>query len=116
MPGDIVLMKLDPFQGKRKVKDRWSEGEYVVIHQVANDVLAYEVRDDGGNVKVTHCNRLFLVGPTKEDATPLEGSESVSDEGATQSTSAEFTPLEWNSEMPESDDQALTWHLTSLGG
>ena len=25
MPGDVVLMKLDAFQGKRKVKDRWSE-------------------------------------------------------------------------------------------
>ena len=74
MPGDIVLMKLDAFQGKRKAKDRWSEAEYVVICQVANDIPAYEVRDDGGNVKVTHCNRLFLVS-AKEDAMPLGGSE-----------------------------------------
>ena len=29
------------------MKDRWSEAEYVVIHQVANDIPAYEVRDDG---------------------------------------------------------------------
>ena len=34
MPGDIVLMKLNAFQGKRKVKDPWSEVEYVVVHQV----------------------------------------------------------------------------------
>ena len=40
MPGDIVLMKLDMFQGKRKVKDRWSEVEYVVTRQVANDMPA----------------------------------------------------------------------------
>ena len=114
MPGDVVLMKLDAFQGKRKVKDRWSEAEYVVICQVTNDIPVYKVRDDGGNVKVTHCNRLFLVAPTKEDATPLGGSKSISDEGTTRPTLAELTPLEWNSEMPESDvDEVLTQHLTS---
>ena len=32
MPGDIILMKLDAFQGKRKVKDQWSEAEYMVTH------------------------------------------------------------------------------------
>ena len=69
MPGD-VLMKSTMFQGERKVKDRWSEAEYVVIHQITNDIPAYEVRDDSGNVKVTHCNRLFLVVPAKENATP----------------------------------------------
>ena len=63
MLGDVVLMKLDVFQGKRKVKDRWSEVEYVVTCQVTNDVPAYKVRHDSGNVKVTHCNRLFLVHP-----------------------------------------------------
>ena len=73
MLGDIILMKLDVFQGKRKVKDRWSEVEYVVTCQVANDMPVYEVRDDGGNVKVTHHNRLFLVAPTRDLATPLGG-------------------------------------------
>ena len=43
MPGDIVLMKLDAFQGKRKVKDQWSEAEYVFVCQVADDVPAYEM-------------------------------------------------------------------------
>ena len=43
MPGDIVLMKLDAFQGKRKVKDWWSEAEYVVVCKVADDVPTYEV-------------------------------------------------------------------------
>ena len=76
MPGDVILMKLDALQGKRKVKNRWSEAEYVVICQVTNDVPVYKVRDDSGNVKVTHCNRLFLVAPTRDDAMPLGGSES----------------------------------------
>ena len=82
MLGDVVLMKLDAFLWKRKVKDRWSEAEYMVVHQVADDVPTYEVRDDSWNVEVTHRNRLFLVVPAKEDAMPLVGSESVSDEGA----------------------------------
>ena len=43
MPGDLVLMKLDAFQGKRKVKDRWSEAEYVVVCQVADVVPMYKV-------------------------------------------------------------------------
>ena len=76
--GDIVLMKLDAFQGKRKVKDRWSEVEYVVTCQVASDVPAYKVKDDGGNIKVTHWNRLFLVASTRDTATPLGGRKSVS--------------------------------------
>ena len=34
--------------------------------------------------------------------------------GATQSTLAELTPLEWKGEMSESDvEGALTWHPTS---
>ena len=91
MPDNIVLMKLDAFQGKRKVKDQWSEAEYLVAHQVTDDVPAYEVRDDGENVKVIHCNQFFLVTTPRGDATPLGGSESTSEEGATQSTLMEST-------------------------
>ena len=44
----------------------------------------------------------------------MGGSESVLDEGTTRSALAELTPLEWNSEMPESDvNEALTLCLTS---
>ena len=60
MPGDIILMKLDTFQGKRKVKDRWSEVEYVVTHQVISDMPAYEVKDDGGNIKVAQAQQQAL--------------------------------------------------------
>ena len=45
---------------------------------------------------------------------PLGGSQSISNEGTTQSTLMELTSLEWNTETPESDvDEVLTWHLTS---
>ena len=69
----------------------------------------YKVRDYGRNIKVTHCNRLFLVAPAKEDAMPLAGSQSISDEGTAWSALAEPTALEWESEV----DEALTRRLTS---
>ena len=114
MPGDIILMKLDAFQGKRKAKDRWSEVEYVVTCQVANDVPTYEVKDDGRNVKVAHHNRLFLVAPTGDAATPLWGSESISYVGTAWSALVELTPLECGGEMSESEvEGVLTQYPTS---
>ena len=86
----------------------------MVVCQVTDDVPIYEVRDYGRNVKVAHHNRLFLVAPAKEDSTPLGGSKSISDEGATCSALVELTPLEWKSEIPESEvEEVLTRHLTS---
>ena len=56
VPGDMVLMKNDVYQGKQKVKDRWSETEYVVVRQVADGIPAYEVKNEAGNVKTVHHN------------------------------------------------------------
>ena len=56
VPGNMVLMKNDAYQGKRKVKDWWSETEYVVVRQVTDGVPMYEVKDEAGNVKTVHCN------------------------------------------------------------
>ena len=56
VPGDMVLMKNDVYQGKREVKDWWSETEYVVVRQVADGIPAYEVKDEAGNVKTVHRN------------------------------------------------------------
>ena len=113
MPGDIVLMKLDAFQGKRKVKDQSSEAEYVVVCQVTDDIPAYEVQDNGGNVKVVHHCQLFLVA-TPRGSESLGGSESASEKGTNQSALAELTQLEWESEAPESEvDEALTQCLAS---
>ena len=90
------------FREKRKAKDRWSKIEYVVVCQVANDMPAYEVKDDGGNVKVIHHNRLFLVAPTRETATLLGGGESISYVGTAQSALVELTSLECEGQMSES--------------
>ena len=69
--GDVVLMKNDVYQGKWKVKDWWSETEYVVVHQVTDGVPAYEVKDEVGNVKTIHHNWLFLVATPIEAIMPL---------------------------------------------
>ena len=101
VPGDIVLMKNDVYQGKQKVKDQWSETEYVVVCQVTDGVPAYEVKDVTGNVKTTHCNWLFLVATPKKAIMPLEAGASISEENV-RSTHVEHTLLEVEDDSPES--------------
>ena len=101
VPGDVVLMKNDMYQGKQKVKDQWSEAEYVVVSQVADGVPAYEVKDEAGNVKTIHCNRLFLVAIPMEAIMPLGAGASISEENITQSTLAEHTSFGVESNSPE---------------
>ena len=101
VPGNVVLMKNDAFQGKRKVKDQWSETEYVVVCQVADGIPAYEVKDEVGSIKTVHCNRLFLVATPKEAVMPLGAGASISEEDVVQSTWVEHTFLEVESNSPE---------------
>ena len=119
VPGDVVLMKNDAFQRKQKVKDRWSETEYVVVHQVADGVPPYEVKDEVGSMKTVHHNQLFLVATLKEAVTPLGAGASISKEDV-RSTQVEHTLLEVESNLPEgSMDGADTLSPTSrvlLGG
>ena len=44
-PGDLVLVKADAFQGKRKIKDRWEDKPHEVVHQIVTDIPSYEVKD-----------------------------------------------------------------------
>ena len=113
VPGDVVQLKSDTFQGKRKVKDRWSDSEYVVVLQVT-EMPMYEVKDDSGNVKVIHHNRLFLMATVSSGVTPLGASESLPEENVTRSRLVELTPLVWENEVPESNlDEATTLCLAS---
>ena len=101
VPGDVVLMKNDAFQGKQKVKDWWSETEYVVVRQITDGMPAYKVKDEAGNVKTIHCNRLFLVATSKETIMPLGAGTSISEENVVWSTQMEHTLLEVESDSPE---------------
>ena len=70
-PGDVVMVRTDRFVGKRKVKDRWEEGGYVVVSQL-EDWPVYKVRCPPSgrrrnpSYKFLHRNRLLLMSP--EDA------------------------------------------------
>ena len=107
-------MKNDAYQGKRKVKDWWSETEYMVVHQVADGVPAYEVKDEAGNVKTVQCNRLFLVATPTEAIMPFGAGVSISEENVVWSTRAEHTSSGVESDLPEgSVDGADTLSPTS---
>ena len=107
-------MKNDAYQGKWKVKDQWSETEYVLVHQVADGVPAYEVKDEAGNIKTVHHNWLFLVATPVEAVMPLGAGTSISEENIVLSTRAEHTSLGVENNSPEgSMDEADTLSPTS---
>ena len=55
-PGNLVLVKADAFQGKRKIKDRWEDEPHEVVHQIMTDIPSYEVMDQCGQSCILHCN------------------------------------------------------------
>ena len=54
-------MKADGFKGKRKIKDRWEEDTWEVVHQITTDVPSYKVMDQHGKSRILHQNQLLLV-------------------------------------------------------
>ena len=75
-PGDVVMVRTDGFVGKRKVKDCWEDGGFIVESQL-EDWPVYKVKcptsDDRQKPKywILHRNRLLLV--TDEDASSIPG-------------------------------------------
>ena len=69
-PGDVVMVRTDGFVGKRKVKDWWEDGGFIVESQLG-DWPVYKVRCLTADTKhkptyrILHRNRLLLV--TNED-------------------------------------------------
>ena len=55
-PGDLVLAKADAWKGKRKIKDRWEEETWEVVHQIMADIPSYEVMNQHGWSQVLHQN------------------------------------------------------------
>ena len=68
-PGDLVLVKANAFQGKRKIKDRWEDKPHEVVHQIMTDIPLYKVMDQHGQSHVLHHKRLPLI--TSEADIPL---------------------------------------------
>ena len=75
-PGDVVMVCTDGFVGKRKVKDRWEDGGFIVESQL-EDWPVYKVKcptsDDRQKPKywILHRNRLLLV--TDGEASSIPG-------------------------------------------
>ena len=53
-PGDLVLVKVDAFKGKRKIKDRWEEETWEVVHQIMTDIPSYKVMNQHRRSQVLH--------------------------------------------------------------
>ena len=60
-PGDLVLVKVDAWKGKRKIKDRWEEETYEVVCQIAGDIPSYKVTNQHRQSQVLHQNWLLLI-------------------------------------------------------
>ena len=75
-PGDFVMVRTDGFVGKRKVKDRWEDGGFIVESQL-EDWPVYKVKCPTSDARqkpkyrILHRNRLLLV--TDEDASSIPG-------------------------------------------
>ena len=67
-PGDLVLVKVDAWKGKRKIKDRWEEETWEVVHKIAADVPSYKVMNQCRWSQVLHQNQLLV---TSEIGVPL---------------------------------------------
>ena len=53
-PGNLVLVKVDAWKGKRKIKDRWEEETWEMVQQVMTDVPSYKVMNQHGQLQVLH--------------------------------------------------------------
>ena len=82
--------------------------------QVTNGVPSYEIRDSSGNVKVTHCNWLFLLATPQGEVTPLCESKDTDNSMSTWSALVQLIPLECENNLPKDNvERCLIQHLTS---
>ena len=107
-PGDIVMVRADGFVGKRKVKDWWEDGGFIVESQL-EDWPVYKVRCPTSDVKqkpkyhILHRNRLLLV--TNEDDPVVPG----------QLAQAKVNPLVSNATLEaKGEDEGPSGPLPSL--
>ena len=55
-PGDLILVKVDAFNGKRKIEDRWEEWIFEVVCQITMDVPSDKVTNQHRRSQVLHQN------------------------------------------------------------
>ena len=69
-PGDLILIKANAFQGKRKIKNRWEDKPHEPVCQIMTDIPWYEVKDQHGHSHVLDLNWLLLM--VSETGVPLQ--------------------------------------------
>ena len=104
-PGDLILVKADTFQGKRKIKDRWEDKPFEVVHQIMMDIPSYEVKDQHGNPCVLHCNWFLLIA--SEAGIPLHADICQVQGGYTSPTPVKPTPRGSDGKTTPQEDGSL---------
>ena len=112
-PGNLVLVKADAWKGKRKIKDRWEEETWEVVHQIMTDVPSYEVMNQHRWSWVLHWNWLLLI--TSEIGVPLCMGSCHTGNRCTSPTPCKTTSIRGEEKrMPqEKSGKAVTWWPTS---
>ena len=60
-PGNLVLVKADVFKGKRKIRDRWEDEAFEMVHEIMTDIPFYKVMDQCRQSHILHPNWLLLI-------------------------------------------------------
>ena len=90
-PDNLVLVKADAWKGKRKIKDRWEEETWEVVHQIAADIASYKVMNQCGWSWDLHQNQLLLV--MSEIGIPLCMGSHHTQDGCTSPTPCKTTSV-----------------------
>ena len=103
IPGDMYWMKVNPFQGERKMDSRWDEEDCETMRQVANGSLSYETKGPSSKRKAPHCIRFFQVATLCGASTALSQNECTNIDRTTRSALTESTPLECDIDLPRNN-------------
>ena len=112
-PGNLILVKVDAFKGRRKIRDRWEEEIWEVVHQIATDIHSYKVRNQHGKSWVLHQNWLLLI--ISEVGVPLYMGNCHTWDRCTSPTPCKTTSVrgERNWMPQENNGKAVIWQPTS---
>ena len=108
-----VLVKVDAWKGKRKIKDRWDEETWEVLQQIAADMPSYEVTNQHGWSRLLHQNRLLLIA--SEVGIPLCMGSHHTQDRCISPTPCKTTSVGGDEEMmpQEQDGKMVTQRSTS---
>ena len=101
------------FKGKRKIKDRWEEEPWEVVHQIMTDIPSYEVTNQHGRSCILHWNWFLLIA--SEVGIPLCMGNCHAQDRCTSPTPHKTTSVRGEKKwmLQENNGKAVTWWPTS---